>query len=129
MLEKFLRNLMQHENTNHDKITFLPNCCILTINHHLIAKITYTITTTSNQYDAISVEIINKNKGQIDKLVVKISDIIGIKKIDKTNIRPHLWKSTICNDNDNIDWYTYEPTNTEFEKMYEIVNKYIDTFR
>lgn len=110
--KQFLKDIMQHKNTNHDEIEFFPDCCILKINNILIAKITWIIITIKdNQYDAISIEIINKNQGKVDTLTIKICDIIETETMNK------------------LDWYVYKPTKNDFMKIYKMINTYINMFK
>lgn len=89
-----------------------------------IAKIQFTNTSTSSNYDAIKVTIINRYEGTVDVQTFKFDDIIGrvtMRSGDK--ITPHLWK-----DSGEIEWYGWQPKAENYCDIAIAIDLYIEMF-
>lgn len=76
---------------------------------------------------AISISVIDKNNGVIDKTTIKFADIWGKKQVSNPNFRggitPYIWKYGM-----NVDWYVYHPTHRDMEQLSEQIYDYTDLF-
>ena len=52
-----------------------------------------------------------------------IGDIIGNKKIYSNIQSPYIWK-----DGNNVEWYGYKPTDSDYSAMSETVDDYLSCF-
>ena len=79
-------------------------------------KLQFVSTYIHNQYDAITLSIINRKDGLVDKQTFKFEDMIGL----KVGGSPHIWE----NDN-KASWYGFRPTEREYEKIIDTISCYM----
>jgi hypothetical protein len=72
----------------------------------------------ANHYEGISISIVDKNNGIIDKNTIKFADVWGKKQVSNPNYRdgihPYIWK-----DGRQAEWYVYKPTPRDMELLSE----------
>ena len=91
------------------------------------AKIHFTTCGTANQYEALQISILNRNDGKIDSLCLRFADVWGKGQNSNINIQqigPYAWTY-----NGNTEWYSYHPTDRDFEKLTDAVMGYLDVFQ
>ena len=79
-------------------------------------KLQFVSTFIQNQYDAITLSVINRKDGLVDKQTFKFEDMIGL----KNGGSPHIWE----NDN-KASWYGFRPTEREYEKITDTISEYM----
>ncbi|PXX49260.1 hypothetical protein DFR60_11449 [Hungatella effluvii] len=79
-------------------------------------------------YSGISMTMINRKEGVIDKNNFSFIDVLGIKAVKNPNFKegicPHIWK-----DSYKFDWYVYKPIESDYQKIAEMVDCYISMFQ
>ena len=92
------------------------------------AKIQFVTGIVANQYHALRISILNRNEGQVDALLLKLSDILGKKQTSnpnfKSGINPYIW-----DDYGKADWYVYHPNNRDYQQLTEAVSDYLEVFQ
>ena len=97
--EQELRGMFDGSGVLYDP-KFCGKTMIARIDDQKLAKIGFTTTGFSNQYDAMKVSIINKNTGPVDKRIFRFADIIGQQQLHGSLIAPHMWE-----DCGKAEWY------------------------
>lgn len=120
--EKTLRQILQDIDA-----TYIGNVAYVKNGNGNIKIYLYNTFSTDN-YDAIVINVLDKDKGQVDRITLKFSDLLGKKKVNNhnfpTGIFPHIWKN-----GSEIDWYVYCPVDRDFNKIHEAVKAYIDLWK
>ena len=88
--------------------TYVGRACYVRLNELNRAKIQFVTGIVANQYHALRISILNRNEGQVDALLLNLSDILGKKQTNNPNfkngITPYIW-----DDYGKADWYVYHP--------------------
>lgn len=96
------------------------------IDDTLRAKVYWYETHIKDNYDALMLKIINRIEGEVDRVIIKFSDVWGSKKArNGFTIYPHIW----VGDNKSVEWYAYQPTDEDKQKIREIIENYINIYR
>ena len=89
--------------------TYVGRACYVRLDELNRAKIQFVTGIVANQYHALRVSILNRNEGQVDVLLLNLSDILGKKQTGNPNFRnginPYIW-----DDYGKADWYVYHQT-------------------
>lgn len=127
VFEQELRKLFE-KNTIFSDIRFVGNACYGRLNDDVRVKIHFAAGGAANEYDRLKVTLLNRKEGEIDSLVLRLRDIWGIKQTNNPNfqegISPHLWY-----DYEEVGWYVYKPTITEYNQLAEAVKTYVEVFQ
>ena len=107
---------------------YVGRACYVSLSDSNRAKIQFITGRISNQYDALLVTILNRNEGAVDKLQLKLADLLGEKKVSNPNFRkgisPHIW-----DDCGRAQWYVYTPNGEDYRRMSEAVHSYLEVFQ
>lgn len=95
---------------------FSDKTMISDIGDNLRAKVSFVSTFVKDNYDALRIQIIHRDQGELDSHTLKFSDMIGIKNGQK----PYAWIY-----NNKAEWYSYTPTMSDRELIQEKVEEYI----
>ena len=75
--------------------TYVGRACYVRLDELNRAKIQFVTGIVANQYHALRVSILNRNEGQVDVLLLNLSDILGKKQTSnpnfKSGITPYIW--------------------------------------
>jgi hypothetical protein len=125
--ETEMRKLFGNNQVIYDR-KFCGKMCIGKIDEDLRVKLNFTTSNISNQYNTISVSIINRTEGVVDKQLFKFKDIIGIKHTNNPNfhngVYPHIW-----NDQGNPKWYIYHPTTEDYKAISNTITEYVAMYQ
>lgn len=123
--EQELRKLFE-DGTIIQSPRFAGRACLGTLGQDLRVRVQFVTTGYANHYDTLEVTVLNRTEGPVDRLYLKLSDVWGAGKKDRSGdpIKPYIW--VYCN---KTDWYSYHPTRTDWEKLRETVGIYLDVFR
>lgn len=81
----------------------------------------------ANQYSAIKVTIFNKKEGPIDSVLLRFSDVLGIKKVENLNFKdglvPYIWVN-----GGKAEWYVYKPKEADYKLLAGEVGSYMALF-
>ena len=108
--------------------TYVGRACYVRLSDTNRAKIQFVTGIVADQYNAIRVTILNCSEGQVDVLLLRFSDLLGIKHTSNPNFRnginPHIWD---CDG--RVDWYVYYPNQHDYEVLSDAVSDYLDVFK
>ena len=108
--------------------TYVGRACYVRLSDTNRAKIQFVTGIVANQYNAIRITILNCSEGQVDVLLLRFSDLFGIKNTSNPNFRnginPHIWD---CDG--RVDWYVYYPNQHDYEVLSDAVSIYLDVFK
>ena len=112
-----------------DHPKFIGRCCFGDIGEDLRVRIEFKAPRIVDNYSAISATITNRTDGVVDRLVIDLKDILGMKKVPNNpnfpnGVRPYIWVY-----NDNAEWYAFRPTQEDYEKIRESISSYMEVFR
>ena len=108
---------------------FLGQACFGELDRDLRVRVQFTDPSVLRSYDVLSVSILNRTGGVVDRLELKIVDMIGRKTIPnnpnfKDGLAPHIWDYY-----GKLEWYGYQPTAADYQAMRQSVNRYLNVFR
>lgn len=108
---------------------FLGQACFGELDRDLRVRVQFTDPSVLRSYDVLSVSILNRTGGVVDRLELKIVDMIGRKTIPnnpnfKDGLAPHIWDYY-----GKLEWYGYQPTAADYQAMRQSVDRYLNVFR
>ena len=102
---------------------FVGQSCVFRLSDDVTGKLEFVTGIVANHYNSLRLKLFNKSEGPIDTQLMGIGDIIGNKKIYSNIQSPYIWK-----DGNNVDWYGYKPTDSDYSAMSETVDDYRSCF-
>ena len=67
--------------------TYVGRACYVRLDELNRAKIQFVTGIVANQYHALRISILNRNEGQVDALLLNLSDILGKKQTSNPNFK------------------------------------------
>lgn len=108
-------------------VTFVGNVGYIRISEDIRLRLEF-LRSELSIYDGLSMTMINRNEGVIDKNNLRFEDVLGIKAVSNINFQdglcPHIWKNA-----HKTDWYVYKPVESDYQQMAEMVDYYIGLFQ
>ncbi len=79
--------------------------------------------------DVISVTVLNRTDGVVDKLRLRLKDVLGVKQVPgnpnfRNGVAPHIWE-----DSGKVEWYAFRPSAADYSAMRQAVSEYLGVFR
>ena len=102
---------------------FVGQSCVFRLSDDVTGKLEFITGIVADHYNTLRMKLFNKSAGPIDTQIMGIGDIIGNKKIYSNIQSPYIWK-----DGNNVDWYGYKPTDSDYSAMSETVDDYLSCF-
>jgi len=126
--EKELRKLFDHDTVFTDA-RFVGRTCYGRISDNLRVRAEFVTLGYADKYEALKVSLINRNEGVVDSALLRFQEVLGRKPVAnnpnfKDGITPHLWVYQ-----GKLEWYAYQPTPADFEKLTDVVDNYLEVFR
>ena len=86
---------------------FTGRACLGTLGKDLRVRVQFVTSGYADHYDAISVTVLNRTDGVVDKLRLRLKDILGIKQVPgnpnfRNGVSPHIWE-----DGGKAEWYAF----------------------
>ena len=75
----------------------------------------------ADEYTALKVKIISKNKGTLDTTVIRFAEVFCQADVPD----PHVWTDK---DNDVTEWFNYIPTPQDYAALHKAIKEYTDIF-
>ena len=108
--------------------TYVGRACYVRLSEMNRAKIEFITGIVANQYHALRLTILNRSEGQVDILLLKLSDSLGKKQTNNPNFRdgvsPHIW-----DDYGKAEWYVYHPNSRDYQLLTDAVSDYLEVFQ
>lgn len=118
-----MRKFFEENDLIQNKV-FFGDTLVGKLNEKINVKITFATNRIAYQYTGFLIEIINKEKGEVDSVYIEFSDIIGKEPVlSEANVF-YLWEY-----NNKLSWYGSAPTHIQIEMITETVNKYISLYK
>lgn len=125
--EQELRRLFGNDENITDK-RFVGRAFFGKLTDNLRARIEFVTLGIADHYEAIKATIINRNDGPVDSITLRFSDLLGKKAVSNPNFKngvtPYIWRY-----GEEISWYVYKPTKSDYDQISEAINGYLDVYR
>ena len=106
---------------------YIGRACYGRVSGNIRVKLQFVIMGHADHYEALKTTLFNNTEGEIDTNLIRLKDIWGIKPSHNPNFRdgisPHIWKG-----HQDYEWYAYEPTPADYEKLSDSVDEYLEMF-
>ena len=120
--EKELRKIAENcESIQNPK--FVGRSCIFRLTDNITAKMRFATIGMADHYEALKIELINRNDGNIDTHRIRFSDLWGNVNSTAGIISPHVWT-----DMGGTEWYGFTPTSEQYRQLSESVDEYLECF-
>lgn len=108
---------------------FVGRACLGTLGGDLRVRAQFVTGIIANQYNALKIVVLNRTDGPVDTMVLKLKDLLGMKKVPgnpnfSRGVEPHIW-----DDSGNAQWYVYRPTIADYETIRQAADDYLSVFR
>jgi hypothetical protein len=89
------------------------------------AKLEFVTHGYADHYTALSIKVLNRSEGEVDKILLHLEDVWGRKKeITYHNGVPHIYTS-----DGKSDWYGWKPANTDIQRLAAEVGTYLAVYK
>lgn len=105
------------------KPKFVGQSCVFRLSDDVTGKLEFVTGIIADNYNSLRLKLFNKTEGLIDTQLIRISDIIGNKRFNNDSLVPHIWKY-----GNEVEWYAYKPTNSDYSTMSQTVDDYLSCF-
>jgi len=108
---------------------FTGRACLGTLGKDLRARVQFVTSGHADHYDVISVTVLNRTDGVVDKLRLRLKDVLGVKQVPgnpnfRNGVAPHIWE-----DSGKVEWYAFRPSAADYSAMRQAVSEYLGVFR
>lgn len=108
---------------------FVGRACLGDLGRDLRVRAEFRDPFAVREYDVLSIKVLNRTGGEVDKITLRIEEMIGIKKIPGhptfcNGLSPHIWTY-----NGKTEWYGYHPNAGDYQAMRQAAGQYLDVFR
>ena len=108
---------------------FVGRACLGTLGGDLRVRAQFVTGIIANQYNALKIVVLNRTDGPVDTMVLKLKDLLGMKKVPGNpnfarGVEPHIW-----DDSGSAQWYAYRPTIADYEAIRQATDDYLNVFR
>ncbi|MBP7187241.1 MAG: hypothetical protein KBA55_10850 [Ruminococcus sp.] len=97
--------------------------CIFRLTENITGKLTLTTCGMADKYEALKIDLINRNEGCIDTQYIQFVDVWGKMPFNSDFISPYAWTSY-----GKTEWYCVQPENEQYELLSEKVDEYLECF-
>lgn len=120
--EQELRKLFENDYPN---ATFVGRKCYIPLGARTQASIYFTTGLHADHYDRLHIDVIDREQGRIDRLILRFEDLLGMKRLSGgRTLEPHIW--IYKND---VMWYTGQPTQQEYQVLRQAASDYIQLYQ
>ena len=123
--EQELRTLFAEQFPN---ASYVGRNCYIPIDGQIRACISFQTSGYADHYDTIHAKVLDRESGTIDSVTIRLKELLGVKesysKYLKDGVAPHIWVN-----GNNVSWYGFTPSSSDYSKMREAVSDYIGIFQ
>lgn len=99
---------------------FTGRACLGTLGKDLRARVQFVTSGHADHYDVISVTVLNRTDGVVDKLRLRLKDVLGVKQVPgnpnfRNGVAPHIWE-----DSGKVEWYAFRPSAADYLSLIHI---------
>ena len=96
---------------------FTGRACLGTLGKDLRARVQFVTSGHADHYDVISVTVLNRTDGVVDKLRLRLKDVLGVKQVPgnpnfRSGVLPYIW-----DDYGKVEWYAFRPSAADYTAM------------
>lgn len=102
---------------------YVGRSCIARLNHDVTVKLSFVTRGIADHYEALSIQLINRREGQIDKQLISFRDLWGEYSLDGIKRSIYAWT-----DSSKTDWYGKAPTAAQYRQLSACVDEYLSAF-
>jgi len=126
--ERELRKLFADEKLINDP-QFTGRACLGTLENGFSVKVQFHDSNIADQFDSLQVKVMNRDGNQVDKISIKLLDVLGVKTVPnnpnfKNGVEPYIWVYR-----SKAEWYAFRPTAADYKALQSEVGRYLHTFR
>ncbi|NLT15805.1 MAG: hypothetical protein GXY05_15885 [Clostridiales bacterium] len=107
--------------------TIVGRACFVRLSKDIKAKIRFYELSTHEKFDSLKVEIINKNEGIVDHILLRFGDVFGPKPVRNPNFKdgvvPHIWAGT-----NGYNWYVYALRDADYAILCKNIEDYLSVY-
>ena len=102
---------------------FIGRSCVFRLTDSITAKMKFESTVMADNYNALKIELINRNEGNIDTQRINFKDIWGTINTGSDVISPHAWTFGY-----GTEWYRFMPDREQYNALSEKIDEYLECF-
>lgn len=126
--EQELRKLFE-DGTVIDNPKFTGRACLGTLGKDLRVRMQFATSGFADHYDAISITVLNRTDGVVDKFRLRLEDVLGLKQVPgnmnfRNGVSPYIWDY-----DGKAKWYAFQPSTADYTAIRRAVSEYLDMFR
>ena len=96
---------------------FTGRACLGTLGKDLRVRVQFVTSGHADHYDAISITVLNRTDGVVDKLRLRLKDVLGVKQVPgnpnfRSGVLPYIW-----DDYGKVEWYAFRPSAADYTAM------------
>lgn len=108
---------------------FVGRSCTGKLDADLCARTEFVTSGYADHYDAVSVTVLNRTDGVVDRLRIRLRDVLGKKQVPGNpnfpdGVSPYIWE-----DSGKAEWYAFRPSAADYAAIRQAVGDYLNAFR
>lgn len=108
---------------------FVGRACLGDLGGELRVRAEFITTGYADHYEALRLVVLKRTEGEIDRLVLRMKDVIGVKQVRGNpnfpeGVSPYIW-----DDRGEAGWYAFHPTAADYQALRQAAGDYLDVFR
>lgn len=108
---------------------FVGRVCLGDLGGELRVRAEFITTGYADHYEALRLVVLKRTEGEIDRLVLRMKDVIGVKQVPSNpnfpeGVSPYIW-----DDYGKAEWYAFRPTASDYQALRRAAGNYLDVFR
>ena len=122
--EQEMRQMFENTGSVKDKV-FVGKTMLAKLDNDKLLKLEFTNSRVAGKYDSITLSVINRTDGVLDKQKIKFAEVIGKYNLGKglDPVDPYMWEY-----NDEPEWYT-KISNYQKNEIADKVMEYAEMFQ
>ena len=108
---------------------FVGRACLGDLGTDLRVRAEFVTIRIANQYEALRLTVLKRTEGEVDRLVLRMKDVIGVKQVPGNpnfpkGVSPYIW-----DDCGKAEWYAFRPTAADYQALRQAAGDYLDVFQ
>lgn len=96
---------------------FVGRACLGDLGGELLVRAEFITTGYADHYEALRLVVLKRTEGEIDRLVLRMKDVIGVKQVPGNpnfpkGVSPYIW-----DDCGKAEWYAFRPTASDYQAL------------
>lgn len=108
---------------------FVGRACLGDLDGDLRVRAEFITTGYADHYETLRLMVLKRTEGEVDRLVLRMKDVIGVKQVPGNpnfpkGVSPYIW-----DDCGKAEWYAFRPTAADYQALRRAAGDYLDVFR